>query len=45
MQALMTDGVLLEDEGGYRVAPGRYVFFRTILGYRRIVFGKIKDGG
>lgn len=45
VKALMTDGILLEHDGGYRLAPGGYVFFRTILGYRRIVFGKIKDGG
>lgn len=43
--ALVKDGVLIPEEGGYRLAPGNYLFFRLILGYRRVVFGKIKDGG
>lgn len=43
--ALVKDGVLVPEEGGYRLAPGNYHFFRLILGYRRIAFGKIKDGG
>ncbi len=43
--ALVKDGVLVPESDGYRLAPGNYWFFRLILGYRRAVFGKIKDGG
>ena len=43
--ALVKDGVLIPKESGYRLVPGSYFFFRLILGYRRVVFGKIKDGG
>lgn len=45
VKALVTDNVFIEEEGGYRLSPGRYVFFRVILGYRRVVFGPIKSGG
>lgn len=45
VKALVTDNVFIEEEGGYRLSPGSYVFFRVILGYRRIVFGPIKSGG
>lgn len=43
--ALVKDGVLVPEPAGYRLAPGNYLFFRLILGYRRVVFGKIKEGG
>ena len=43
--ALVKDGVLVSEEGGYRLAPRSYWFFRLILGYRRLMFGNIKDGG
>ncbi len=43
--ALVKDGVLIPEEGGYRLAPGSYLFFRLILCYRRVFFGRIKDGG
>lgn len=45
VKALVTDNVFIEEEGGYRLSPGRYLFFRVILGYRRVVFGPIKSGG
>lgn len=45
VKALVTDTVFMEEEGGYRLSPGRYLFFRIILGYRRVVFGPIKSGG
>ena len=45
VKALVTDNVFIEEEGGYRLSPGSYVFFRVILGYRRVVFGPIKSGG
>jgi hypothetical protein len=45
VKALVTDNVFVEGEGGYRLSPGSYVFFRVILGYRRVVFGPIKSGG
>lgn len=45
IKALVTDEIFIEETGGYRLAPGKYLFFRLILGYRRVVFGKIKDGG
>jgi hypothetical protein len=45
LAALVKDGVLVPEPGGYRLTPGNYWFFRLILGYRRVMFGKIKDGG
>ena len=45
VKALVTENVFIEEQSGYRLSPGRYVFFRVILGYRRIVFGPIKSGG
>lgn len=45
VKALVTDNIFVEEEDGYRLSPGRYLFFRVILGYRRIVFGPIKSGG
>ena len=44
VKALVTDKVFIEEQGGYRLSPGSYVFFRVILGYRRVVFGPIKSG-
>jgi hypothetical protein len=35
----------MEESTGYRLASGKYLFFRLILGYRRVVFGPIKSGG
>ena len=45
VKALVTDNIFMEESGGYRLASGKYLFFRLILGYRRIVFGPIKSGG
>lgn len=45
VKALVTDNVFIEEEGGYRLSPGSYLFFRVILGYRRVVFGPMKSGG
>ena len=45
VKALVTDNIFIEEEGGYRLSPGSYLFFRVILGYRRVVFGPIKSGG
>lgn len=45
VKALVADNVFIEEEGGYRLSPGSYLFFRVILGYRRVVFGPIKSGG
>ena len=45
VKALVTDNVFIEEEGGYRLSAGRYLFIRVILGYRRVVFGPIKSGG
>jgi hypothetical protein len=45
VKALITDNIFIEEQSGYRLSPGRYLFFRLILGYRRIVFGPIKSGG
>lgn len=45
VKALVTDNIFVEEEGGYRLSPCSYVFFRVILGYRRVVFGPIKSGG
>jgi len=45
VKALVTDNILVEESGGYRLASGKYIFFRLILGYRRVVFGPIKSGG
>jgi len=45
VKALVADNVFIEEEGGYRLSPGSYLFFRVILGYRRVAFGPIKSGG
>ena len=45
VKALVADNVFIEEQGGYRLSPGSYVFFRVILLYRRVVFGPIKSGG
>lgn len=45
VKALVTDNVFIEEQSGYRLSEGRYLFFRVILGYRRVVFGPIKSGG
>jgi len=45
VQALVTDSIFVEEDSGYRLASGSYLFFRVILGYRRVVFGPIKSGG
>ena len=45
VKALVTDNIFIEESGGYRLASGKYLFFRLILGYRRVVFGPIKSGG
>ncbi len=45
VKALVTDNIFMEESGGYRLASGRYLFFRLILAYRRVVFGPIKSGG
>ena len=37
VRALVTDNIFIEESGGYRLAPGKYLFFRLILGYRRVV--------
>lgn len=45
VKALVADNIFIEESGGYRLSPGRYAFFRIILGYRRVVFGPVKSGG
>jgi hypothetical protein len=45
VKALVTDNIFIEDSGGYRLASGSYLFFRLILGYRRVAFGPVKAGG
>jgi len=45
VKALVADNIFVEEVGGYRLSPGSYLFFRVILGYRRIVFGPIRSGG
>jgi hypothetical protein len=45
VKALVTDNIFMEESGGYRLASGKYLFFRVILGYRRVVFGPVKAGG
>jgi len=45
VKALVTDNIFMEESSGYRLASGRYLFFRLILVYRRVVFGPIKSGG
>ena len=45
VKALVTDNIFVEESGGYRLASGKYLFFRLILGYRRVVFGPVKAGG
>jgi hypothetical protein len=45
VKALVTDNIFIEESGGYRLASGSYLFFRLILGYRRVVFGPINSGG
>jgi len=45
VKALVMDKIFMEESTGYRLASGKYLFFRLILGYRRVVFGPIKSGG
>ena len=45
LKALVRDNIFVEESGGYRLSPGRYLFFRVILRYRRVVFRPIKSGG
>ncbi len=45
VKALVTDNIFIEESGGYRLASGKYLFFRLILGYRRVVFGPVRAGG
>jgi hypothetical protein len=45
VKALVTDNIFIEESGGYRLSSGKYLFFRLILTYRRVVFGPIKSGG
>jgi predicted neutral ceramidase superfamily lipid hydrolase len=45
VKALVTDNIFIEERGGYRLASGKYLFFRLILGYRKVVFGPVKAGG
>jgi hypothetical protein len=45
VKALATDNIFFEESGGYRLASGNYLFFRLILGYRKVVFGPVKAGG
>jgi hypothetical protein len=45
VKALVMDKIFMEESTGYRLASGKYLFFRLILGYRRAVFGTIKSGG
>jgi hypothetical protein len=45
VKALVVDNIFIEESGGYRLASGKYLFFRLILGYRKVVFGPVKAGG
>jgi len=45
IRALVTDRILIEESGGYRLRSGKYLFFHTILLYRRVVFGPVSSGG
>ncbi len=45
VKALVADNIFTEESGGYRLVSGSYLFFRLILGYRRVVFGPVKAGG
>ncbi|NBV75840.1 MAG: hypothetical protein EBR59_07760 [Methylococcaceae bacterium] len=45
VKALVADNILIEESGGYKLASGKFLFFRLILGYRRVVFGTVKAGG
>lgn len=45
VRALVSDRILIEESGGYRLRSGKYLFFHTILLYRRVVFGPVKSGG
>jgi hypothetical protein len=45
VKALVMDNIFIEESGGYRLASGSYLFFRLILGYRRVAFGPVKAGG
>ena len=45
VKALVMDNIFIEESGGYRLASGSHLFFRLILGYRRVVFGPVKAGG
>jgi len=45
VRALVSDRILIEESGGYRLRSGKYLFFHTILLYRRMVFGAVGSGG
>jgi len=45
VRALVTDRILIEESNGYRLRSGKYLFFHTILLYRRMVFGRVSSGG
>lgn len=45
IRALVDDGILAEEAGGYRLRHGRHLLFRVVLGYRRVVFGPVDPGG
>jgi len=45
VRALVTDRILIEGSNGYRLRSGKYLFFHTILLYRRLVFGRVSSGG
>jgi len=45
VRALVTDRILIEESKGYRLRSGKYLFFHTILFYRRMVFGRVSSGG
>ena len=45
VRALVSDRILIEESGGYRLRSGKYLFFHTILFYRRMVFGAVGSGG
>lgn len=45
VRALVSDRILIEESGGYRLRSGKYLFFHTILLYRRMVLGAVGSGG